>query len=297
MQASKEPQGMVFDIQRYCVHDGPGIRTTVFLKGCNLRCFWCHNPESYRAGQDLMFYPNKCIGCGKCFALCPLGCHSTDGAGKHLIDREKCTVCGVCARRCFAGALTLSGKTRGVADVMKTVRADAAFYRNSGGGMTVSGGEPMLQPEFTAALLRTAHEEQIHTALDTAGNVEYAAYEALLPFVSLILFDLKCMDSTRHKEVTGVGNERILANLRRLGEGKTPIWVRIPVIPGVNDNAASMQLAAALTRGLSAVEKVELLPYHGLGSGKREALGLAYDHRGMEAPSKEALEELETYFL
>ena len=285
--------GMVFDIQRCCVHDGPGIRTTVFLKGCNLRCFWCHNPESWRAGQDLMFYPQKCIGCGKCFDLCPGGCHILDNGGEHVIDREKCTLCGACAKKCYAGALVLSGKGRGVEDVMKSVRADAAFYRNSGGGMTVSGGEPLLQPEFTLALLTAAKAEGIHTALDTAGHVEFALFERVIPQVDLLLFDCKCMDSAVHKRVTGAGNERILENLRRLGQGSTPVWVRVPVIPGVNDTEGNMLALRDFLADLPAVKRVELLAYHNLGAGKHGNLGGEYAHKEIKAPPKERLEELE----
>ena len=286
------PTGMVFDIQRYSVHDGPGIRTTVFLKGCNLRCFWCHNPESWRTGADLLFYPVKCIGCGKCLAVCPLGCHSVAGGGERRIDRAKCTRCGACAKRCYAGALTLSGRERTVEDVMKSVRADAAFYKNSGGGMTISGGEPLLQPEFTLALLRAAKGEGIHTALDTAGHVDFALFQRALPHTDLLLFDCKCMDDTIHKDVTGVGNGRILENLRRLGQGSTPVWVRVPVVPGVNDTEQNMLALRAFLSGLPAVKRLDLLTYHNLGAGKHGNLGGEYAYKELKAPPKERLEEL-----
>jgi pyruvate formate lyase activating enzyme len=289
-------QGMVFDVQRYSVHDGPGIRTTVFTKGCNLRCFWCHNPESYHVGRNLLFYPNKCIGCGKCFAACPVGCHNVDDRGKHQIDREACTVCGACAKVCFAGALTLSGSLRTVEDVMKTVRADAPFYRNSGGGMTVSGGEPLLQPEFTGALLAAAKAEGIHTALDTAGNVPYERFEAVLPNADLLLFDLKCMDNERHLQAVGAENTRILENLRRLGQGDTPVWIRIPVIPGVNDTEENMRAVAVFLAALPAVRRLELLPYHSLGAGKHESLGNTYTAAELKAPSKEHMTMLAAMF-
>jgi len=285
--------GMVFDIQRCCVHDGPGIRTTVFLKGCNLRCFWCHNPESWRMGRDLMYYPQKCISCGKCFDSCPLGCHILKDGGEHVIDREKCTLCGACVKKCYPGALILSGRERGVEDVMKSVRADAAFYRNSGGGMTVSGGEPLLQPEFTLALLTAAKEEGIHTALDTAGHVEFAVMERVLPQADLLLFDCKCMDSAVHRQVTGAGNERVLENLRRLGQGSTPVWVRAPVIPGVNDTEENMLALRAFLADLPAVKRVELLAYHNLGAGKHGNLGGEYAYKEIKAPPKERLEALE----
>ena len=290
------PTGFLFDIQRCCVHDGPGIRTTVFLKGCNLRCFWCHNPESWRLGHDLMAYPQKCIGCGKCFDVCPLGCHSVTPEGAHAIDREKCTACGACAKRCYAGALVMSGKERSVEDVMKSVRADAAFYRNSGGGMTISGGEPLLQPEFTLALLRAARAEGIHTALDTAGHVDYALFEQVMPVVDLLLFDCKCMDSAVHKRVTGVGNERILENLQRLGQGSVPLWVRVPVIPGVNDTEQNMLALRECLRDLPAVKRLDLLAYHNLGAGKHVSLGGDYAYKEIKAPPKERMAELAACF-
>jgi len=283
--------GLVFDIQRCSVHDGPGIRTTVFLKGCNLRCFWCHNPESWRMGRDLLFYPQKCIGCGKCFDICPLRCHALNN-GVHEIDRKKCTVCGACAKRCWPGALVLSGKERTVEDVMKSVRADAAFYRNSGGGMTVSGGEPLLQLEFTLALLKAAKEEGIHTALDTAGHVDFALFEQVLPYVDLLLFDCKCMDSGTHRAATGAGNERILGNLRQLGRGSTPVWVRVPVIPGVNDTEQNMLALREFLSDLPAVKRLDLLAYHNLGAGKHANLGGEYAYKEVKAPPKERMEAL-----
>ena len=286
---------MVFDIQRCSVHDGPGIRTTVFLKGCNLRCFWCHNPESWRMGRDLLFYPQKCIACGRCFEICPLGCHILNDDG-HVVDREKCTLCGACAKKCYAGALVMSGKERTVEDVMKPVRADAAFYRNSGGGMTVSGGEPLLQPEFCAALLQAARKEGIHTALDTAGHVEFSIFEKIMPFVDLLLFDCKCMDSAAHKKATGAGNGRILENLHRLGQGETPIWVRVPVVAGVNDTEANMLALRDFLKNLPAVRRVELLAYHNLGAAKHENLGGIYAHKALKAPPKERIAALEAFF-
>lgn len=289
-------QGMVFDIQRYSVHDGPGIRTTVFLKGCNLRCFWCHNPESYRREPDLLFYPNKCINCGKCFRLCPLNCHSVDNAGAHQINRAACTACGVCSQKCYAGALVISGKWRSVEDVMQTVLADAVFYKNSGGGMTVSGGEPMMQPEFTLALLQAAKEAGLQTALDTAANYDYALLERAAPWADLFLVDCKCMDNALHKQATGVENIRILENLARMGQGAVPVWVRVPVVPGVNDSVQNMEALREFLVGLPAIAKMELLPYHNLGLSKHESLGRDYGYRELKAPSKEHMEALAAVF-
>jgi len=290
------PTGMVFDIQRSSVHDGPGIRTTVFLKGCNLRCFWCHNPESWRPGQELLFYPTKCIGCGKCLAACALRCHSVTPEGERRIDRAKCTVCGACARKCYPGALILSGKERGVEGVMKAVWADAAFYRNSGGGMTVSGGEPLLQPEFTLALLQAAKEEGIHTALDTAGHVDFTLFGRVLPYVDLLLFDCKCMDSAAHRQATGADNARILENLRQLGQGETPIWIRVPVISGLNDTEENMLALRDFLSGLPAVKRLDLLAYHNLGANKHASLGGDYAYQELKAPPMERMKELSHCF-
>jgi len=299
MKINMNPTGLVFDIQRTSVHDGPGIRTTVFLKGCNLRCFWCHNPESWRTGRDLLFYAQKCIACGKCFDACPAGCHSLTDE-QHVIDRGKCTLCGACVKTCWPGALALSGKERSVDDVMKAVRADAAFYRNSGGGMTVSGGEPLLQPDFCLALLKAARAEGIHTALDTAGHVDFALFERVLPWVDLLLFDCKCMDSAMHMQATGAGNGRILENLGRLGRGDVPVWVRVPVIPGVNDSEGNMLALRESLAELPAVKRVDLLTYHNLGAGKHVSLGgdgaYTYAPKEIKAPPKERMAELAALF-
>jgi len=265
--------GLIFDLQRCCPHDGPGLRTTVFLKGCNLRCHWCHNPESWHMQPELMHYPQKCIGCGKCFSLCSLGIHNINSQGGHQIDRAKCTACGICARQCFAKALEICGQERSVEDIMSQVRMDAAFYKNSGGGMTISGGEPLLQPEFTRSLLKAAKKEGIHAALDTAGDVDFALFERVLPYVDLLLYDCKHMDSIAHKDATGVGNERILDNLRKLGHGNKTIWLRVPVIPGFNDGEEYLQALREFGESLPAVTKLDLLEYHNFGEGKRKALG------------------------
>jgi len=286
-------KGIVTNIQRFSIHDGPGIRTTVFLKGCNLRCFWCHNPESYRGHPELCFYSGKCIGCGKCFAACPLGCHTVDSLGAHRIDRERCVRCGACAGVCNAGALQMTGREYTVDEVMRTVLADAPFYRNSGGGMTCSGGEPLLQSGFVADLMRSAKKAGIHTALDTAGNVDYTAFERVLPHTDLILYDLKCMDDGRHEQLTGASNRRILENLRRLGKGQTPVWIRIPVIPGANDSEENMRAVAEFLYPLGAIRRVALLPYHSLGIGKYEGLGIEGNGvAALKPPSAEALAAL-----
>ncbi|MDR1734922.1 MAG: glycyl-radical enzyme activating protein [Oscillospiraceae bacterium] len=311
-------QALIFDIQRYSVHDGPGIRTTVFFKGCNLRCFWCHNPESYSMQPDLLYYPVKCISCGRCayrggFAglarqiaqdkepetVCPKGCHTfhqTEEGAKHVFERTNCINCGKCAKACFPGALVSSGKAYDLKTAVKQALQDAPFYQTSGGGVTCSGGEPLLQAEFVAAFFREMQERGIHSALDTAGNVPYEKFEEVLPVTNLILFDLKCMDSKMHREATGASNERILENLSKIGQGNVPVWVRIPVIPTVNDTYENMTAAAVFLKDLPAVERIELLRYHKLGAGKHDALGKPYTHLELPEPSKEQTEKLADCF-
>lgn len=283
-------EGVVFDIQRFSLHDGPGIRTTVFLAGCNLRCKWCHNPESFTIQPVLRHYPMKCIGCAKCMEVCPNHCHISVN-GMHLIRREDCTACGRCAAECVAGALEMSNQHRKSEDIIKTVLLDRPFYKETG-GMTVSGGEPMLQSEFALDLLRLAKQEGITTALDTAGAVPWERYEPIMPYCDLFLFDMKCMDPALHREATGVDNALILENLARLSRRGARILIRVPVIPGVNNTRENMSELAAYLAPLSGIEGVELLPFHPLGGGKYESLGLQYPVKGMVPPSKEEMNAL-----
>ena len=283
-------EGTIFNIQRFSLHDGPGIRTTVFLSGCNLRCRWCHNPESFSKKPTVRHYPIKCIGCAKCMEICPKQGHiSVDGV--HLIRRQDCIACGQCAAACFSGALEMSNRKASVEEILSTVLLDRPFYKEEG-GMTVSGGEPMLQPDFTAALLKGAKEAGIATALDTAGAVPWERYEAVLPYCDLILFDVKCMDPETHRWATGVDNALILENLTRLSHAGARILVRVPVVPGVNDTEENMAAMAAFLAPLSGVESVELLPYHPLGGGKYESLGLTYPGADFTVPDKEHMQAL-----
>jgi len=287
--------GRIFDIQRFSVHDGPGIRTTVFLSGCNLRCFWCHNPESHETERRLQYVEAKCVGCGKCAAACPNGCHRFDG-NERAIDRPSCVSCGVCASVCWSGALTMTSRTEESGRVLGIVALDKPFYKNKG-GMTVSGGEPLLQPEFTEELLRGAKEKGIHTAVDTAGNAPFPVFERLLPFTDLFLYDIKVMDETAHIRSTGSGNRVILENLMSLSEAGAEILVRIPVIPGVNDSMENMEETAefltCLKRG---VRGAELLNFHPLGGGKYGPLGMKYEAEGMKPLSAERMKELTAPF-
>lgn len=287
--------GILFDIQRFSVHDGPGIRTTVFFKGCNLRCFWCHNPESVSSQREIQFLEPKCIGCGKCAAVCPKGCHAMAEGGR-VYSRDLCLLCGKCAEACPSEALTVAGRRYTSEEVLDIVVRDAPFYRNSGGGMTCSGGEPMLQIHFLEELLRGAKAAGLHTAVDTAGNVPFAHFERILPYTDLFLYDVKCAGEAEHVRATGVGNTLILENLGKLSRAGAEIWVRIPVIPGVNDTLENMRSTADLLSGLPGVKLVELLTFHRLGGGKYESLGRTYSAIDLVQAPKEKIQALSVPF-
>lgn len=263
---------IIFNIQRFSIHDGPGIRTTVFFKGCTLRCLWCHNPESISFRKELELYQERCIGCGTCVKVCPKNAHSFDEAGTHRIDRELCDGCMKCADSCFAEALVAVGTDSTVESLMKSLLTDLPYYESSGGGVTFSGGECMAQTEFLAEILIACKAHHIHTAVDTAGNVPWASFEKILDYTDLFLYDLKAVDSAVHARLTGAGNERILDNLRRLCAAGKQVTIRIPLIPGMND--AEITGMAHILKGLP-IAGVEVLPYHRLGEGKYQSLGLS----------------------
>ncbi|MBR5546227.1 MAG: glycyl-radical enzyme activating protein [Clostridia bacterium] len=250
----------LFDIERNAFSDGPGIRTTVFFKGCNLRCLWCHNPESQLMPPQMMFYQDQCTNCGKCARVCP---RQLDG----------CDLCGRCALFCAADARKVCGREYTVDEVLSEVLKDKAYYDRSGGGVTFSGGECMLQIDFLAEMLQKCKENGIHTAVDTAGHVPFEHFERILPFTDLFLYDLKLPDSEQHRQYTGVGNELILTNLQKLFQAGAHLWIRIPVIPGVNDQPETMQQIKDWLDQNGTPEKIELLPYHAMGENKYRALG------------------------
>lgn len=266
----------IFDIQRASFVDGPGIRTTVFFKGCHLRCKWCHNPESQNPHPEIMVHKSKCTGCGKCAEICP----------HHL---AKCDVCGKCVAACPSGARQIYGYQKSIDEIVSEVKKDKAFYATSGGGITVSGGECMLQIDALTELLAKCKENGIHTAVDTAGDVPWAYFEKILPFTDLFLYDVKCFTESRHQEGTGISNNRLLENLTRLSkETEVDIIVRIPLIPTFNDNKEEIQKIAAFLRPLR-IRDVELLPYHQMGEHKYDGLGRAFT--AYPVPSKEQTEE------
>jgi glycyl-radical enzyme activating protein len=265
--------GRIFEIQRFSIHDGPGIRTTVFMKGCPLRCLWCHNPEGMGSQSLLSFLPKKCIRCGTCLQACVQGAHGFVD-DEHVLDREKCIVCGTCAQECYSGALEVVGREASVEEVMATVVRDHPFYEDSGGGMTLSGGEPTLQIDFCEALLRAAKGEGLNTCVETCGFSPYDRLERLLPLVDLFLFDLKETDSDLHRKHTGVGNKLILDNLRRLHDSEAHLLLRCPIVPGLNDRPDHFEALAQMAKELHRLEGIEIMPYHTLGTDKRERFGL-----------------------
>jgi len=230
-------KGIIFDIKRFAIHDGPGIRTTVFVKGCGMTCWWCHNPESRHRSRELSFYIGKCVKCGRCVEVCLSGVHRLEqqaGELKHVMDRKKCVLCGRCSLECPADALRVIGETRTAGDVFGEVLEDRHYYATSGGGMTVSGGEPLEQADFVYAICFLAKSEGIHTAVDTNGNNGREGYEKLAPVVDLFLFDIKQMDAQQYERHTSGRLDRVLENLRWLSDNQAEILLRCPIIPGLN---------------------------------------------------------------
>ena len=295
---------IVFNIQRFSLHDGPGIRTTVFLKGCAMSCFWCHNPEGQNPRPELRFIAERCIHCGQCVAACPTHAHVMH-QGVHTFLRERCDLTGRCLETCYSGALQLEGRAMTVEQVVNEVLLDKPFYDSSGGGVTLSGGEPALDKEFARELLQQCKTNGLHTAIETCGEVPWTSLEALLPFTDLIMMDLKQFSTGRHQHVTGHANTRILENARRLALTEKPLLFRTPVVPTVNDTENDIGDIAAFIRTLvesrrekfttlngSAGISYELLQFHKMAADKYAGLGKEYQAATLTPPSKEKMHAL-----
>jgi len=278
----------VFEIERYATEDGPGIRTVIFLKGCNLHCIWCQNPESQEMRPQVMYYQKQCVGCKKCVEACPTGSVQLKEPFGFISDPATCTLCGACVDACFYDARKIIGESWPVEDLFKEVLKDKAFFDESGGGVTFSGGEPMLQAEEIAELAGLLKAEEIPTAVETAGYVKWGRFEPLLPLVDLFYIDLKHIDPQQHRRYTGVPNELILENIKKLTQLHTNVVVRIPVIPGVNDTQEVMTEMFRFLAEEAKAPRVELLPYHRLGMAKYQGLGREYKMRDAENVLEEA---------
>jgi len=288
-------KGLIFNIQRFSVHDGPGIRTLIFMKGCPLKCIWCCNPESQSIKKEIMFTEDRCLGCGNCSQHCPSSAIQMK-EGKPFIDKNKCTLCGVCAQVCPTQATEMIGEEMTVDEVMEEVLKDTNFYYRSGGGITITGGEPLVQPKFVRNLLRKCKEHGINTAIETCGYVQWDILETILEYIDLILFDIKHMNSKKHKQYTGVNNEMILQNLSNLEKFKKGIIIRVPVIPGHNDSIKNMKEIASFARRLK-IKEIHLLPYHRLGKNKYKRMKKRYNLEGIEALSKDSISKQKEVFL
>jgi pyruvate formate lyase activating enzyme len=282
--------GIIFNIQRYSIHDGPGIRTTVFLKGCPLNCWWCQNPESQLSGQEMIFWGDRCISCGACSTICPSNAIQIKN-GIPVTEKEKCILCGKCIEKCPALAREMIGEKLTVEEIIKEVEKDLVFYEESGGGVTFSGGEPLRQPDFLEGLLNDCREKKIHTAVDTSGYISWEILNKINSKVDLFLYDLKIMDNERHKKYTGVSNEIILENLKKLSLIHNNIFIRFPVIPGINDDYQNIKKTGEFLSSLK-IAKVNLLPYHYIGVDKYKRLGRTYNLVTTQPPSEEKVSEV-----
>jgi len=280
--------GIIFDVKKFSIHDGPGIRTTVFLKGCPLQCSWCHNPEGQDPRPQLLYRPDRCLGCGECIPVCPKGAIRLDGDGV-ATDSEACSLCGACVEVCYAEAREMVGRQVTVSEVLAEVEQDIAFYDQSGGGVTFSGGEPLLQPEFLLLLLRACKEREIHTAVDTCGHSDWQPLDDIREYVDVFLYDLKLIDDEKHRQFTGVSNQSSLRNLQALSQQGENIILRVPVVPRVNDDEENLRATAELATALPSLTRVDLLPYHNTAIHKYRRLGREFLLPGTQRPSDDLL--------
>lgn len=278
-----EKTANVFDIERFATKDGPGIRTLVFMKGCPLACHWCANPESQVSRSEVIYYADRCAGCGRCLKICPQGAISRDDKYGLLTSVEKCSLCGLCVDECYRAARKILGKQFTVSELLSEILKDEPFYLTSGGGVTFSGGEPLLQAEFISDVSKACRARGIHVAIETCGFVPWKNFQTLLPQLDLIFYDLKHTDAQKHRQATGVDNKKILENLLELAKSFDNLTVRIPVVPGFNDTLEEFEKMFEFLAKLKKLQSVELLPYHRLGSSKYKGLGRNYLLEGVSA--------------
>jgi pyruvate formate lyase activating enzyme len=283
--------GIVFDIKRFSIHDGPGLRTTVFFKGCPLKCVWCHNPESQVRKPELIFWDDRCQRCQSCISTCRQGAISL--VDNHILtDAAKCIACGDCVETCYAEARQIAGSELSVAEVMSEVQRDIPFYDQSEGGVTFSGGEPLLQVDYLLALLQACREMEIRTTLDTCGFASWKTMDRIRPYVDLFLYDLKFMDPARHKKYTGAANTHILENLQRLSKHGHNIVLRVPIIPGVNADAENIRAIGNFAAGLPSLNRIDILPYHRAAINKYERMHRTYKLNQLLSPSEDGMAEI-----
>lgn len=289
-----ETKGKIFAIKNFEIHDGDGLRTTVFLKGCPLRCRWCHNPEGLEAKSLLAFYKDKCRSCGMCARVCPSGAHTT-ADGVHVYDRSRCTACGACERVCPSGAIKIFGEEIGASELVGRILPDRLFFDTTGGGITLSGGEPLLQPDFCKEVLMRAKIEGIGTAVDSCLCVSAEAVRAVMPYTDKFLVDVKCADSRLHERLTGVGSGRIIANLALLCENNCRVEIRVPYIPDCNDGEMPA-IAELLCDYKSCITAVKVLGYHNYAENKYTALGMNYPAADVRLPTADELSAARGFF-
>ncbi len=287
-------EGRVLEIQRMSTEDGPGIRTTVFLKGCSIKCLWCHNPESITAYFEVLWFQSRCIKCGLCKTACTSNALTEDESGI-VINRDVCSSCGVCAETCPSGALEKMGRLWNVEEIVRELLKDRIYFEKSGGGITLSGGEATLQPEFACELLKRLKEEGIHTAVDTCGVTNSASLKLILPFTDILLFDLKTGNCKRHKEYTGTGNEMVIKNLSLAHSLDAKIWIRTPIVPGYTDDPENINEIAELIKTMvsesekSGIIKWELLAFNNLCADKYNRLGLKWELEKTPIPDEKTM--------
>lgn len=288
-------KGYIFNIQKFCLHDGPGIRTTVFFKGCDLRCKWCSNPESQKMDRQLTFDQEKCSACGKCAEICVRGARKIVDS-KCIVNEDICSLCGACVPVCPAEAIKIEGEYVSVEDVMPTIMKDKVYYDHTGGGVTFSGGEPLMQVDFALELAHAIRNEGISLAIETTGAVSSDRFKAFLPLLDFVYMDFKHYDTARHREGTGIGNEQILENIRILRDSGIEFMLRIPVIPGFNDSLEDARRFAAYLKEMD-IHRVQLLPFHQFGERKYALIKMKYAFSAIKQLHREDLNNYRAEFI